>query len=85
MKRREAFLALGSAGIASIVPVSIANAAEAELTEEQVAALLRQLAGVEPRPGEAERVRRALKEARAGAETDPRIQPAFGFDPEVEV
>jgi hypothetical protein len=84
MKRRDTFAALGLAGLGSILPELAAAAAAGELTEDQVAALLRQVAGVEARPGEAARVRDALKEARATAETDPRVQPALGFDPEVE-
>jgi hypothetical protein len=82
MKRRESFAVLGLAGIGSILPELAAEAGG--LNDEQVAALLRHVAGVEPRPGEAARVREALAGTKATAETDPRVQPALGFDPEVE-
>jgi hypothetical protein len=56
-----------------------------ELSEAQVEALLRSLAEVEPTPGEPAHVRAFLEELRFRTETDPRIQPALGFDPEVEL
>jgi hypothetical protein len=84
MKRRESFAVLGLAGIGSILPELAAAPEAGGLNDEQVAALLRHVAGVEPRPGEAARVREALAGTKATAETDPRVQPALGFDPEVE-
>jgi hypothetical protein len=86
MKRREAFMALGCAGVSWAVRAALAAAPPGqELTEEEVAALLRSVARVEPRPGEAALIRQALSEPSPTGGTDPRVQPALVFDPEVEL
>jgi hypothetical protein len=85
MNRREAFLAVG-AGAALVLPRELLDAAQAgDLSADQVEALLRSIVGIEALPGEAERIKKALLESRATRETDPRLQPALAFDPEVEV
>jgi len=89
MKRREAFMVLGLAGVGTLLPAAPvdgapADASSGEMTDQHAEILLRYLARVEPRPGEAARVREALNSAPPVADTDPRIQPALAFHPEVE-
>jgi hypothetical protein len=85
MKRRDAVLFLGSAGVGTVLPAAAEETARTSgLTEAHVEALLRELAGVEPLPGEAARIKEALLGRSAVPETDPRVQPALAFHPEVE-
>jgi len=86
VKRREALLSLAATTLGITVTPELLEAVQApDLTDEQVEALLRSLAKVEPRPGEAEGVRARLNRARSQPDTDPRLQPGFAFNPEVEL
>jgi hypothetical protein len=85
MKRRDALVAIAAAAAAlRWTPERIQTLQHAELTDQEVEALLRALAEVEPRPGETERVRAFLSERTGGARTEVTVQPGFAFDPEVE-
>lgn len=86
MKRREVLLSLAATSLGIAAAEELVEASQArELSEDQVEALLRAVAGVEPRSGEAESVRARLNRRRAEFDTDPRLQPGFAFDPEVEL
>ena len=85
MKRREVLLSLSATAVAAVATPKLVEAIQKrELTEEEVASLLRYVAGVEPREGEPDRVRTLLNQLRSRSETDPRVQPALSFNPAVE-
>jgi hypothetical protein len=84
MERREALLSLAAAIGVAATPELVEALQRRELSEEEAEALLRAVAKVEPRPGEANQVRARLSGMRFETRTDPRVQPALGFNPEVE-
>lgn len=86
MRRRDLLRHLGLAGGGALVAPGLLEALqERDLTDEEVEALLRGLAGIEPRPGEAARVREALAGRKPPEDSDPGVQPALAFNPEVEL
>lgn len=85
MKRRDALLSIAAVAAAlGVTPEQVQTLEHAELTDDEVEALLRTLARVAPRPSEAGSVRAFLTQRAGGARTEPTVQPAFAFDPEVE-
>ena len=78
MKRREALISLlGAAALG-------AGTAEAQdLTPETVRQMMRTLAGLEPIPGEEAGVRAFLLSYRYAFPSDPGVEPASTFDPEL--
>jgi hypothetical protein len=53
-------------------------------SDAELAAVLREFGGVELAPGEAARIRKAIRESRFEIKVDPEVQPECDFDPEVE-
>jgi hypothetical protein len=84
MNRRDALSVLAASG-AALSPPLVACLEAQEASPEAMAWLLRTIAGVEPLPGEAGAVRNALLSFRVEIPSDPRVQPALDFNPEVEV
>ena len=78
MRRREALVSLlGAAALG-------AGTAEAQdLSPETVIQMMRTLAGLEPMPGEAAGVRAFLLSYRYAFPSDPGVEPASTFDPEL--
>lgn len=81
MKRRQALFSLLGAASAASIP----RGTEAQgLSAEAAAGLLRTLTGLEPMPGEPERVLGFLLSFRSTVAPDPGVEPALRFDPEVD-
>lgn len=89
MKRREALIALGSGGLGAIAGAvavtqrGLQATKATQVTPEMAAMLLRRMGGFEPEPGEAEVVAGLMNTMQRVPDSDPRIQPALGFNPEV--
>lgn len=80
MRRREALVSLlGAAALG-------AGTAEAQdLSPEAVKQMMRTLAGLEPMPGEEAGVRAFLLSYRFAFPSDPGVEPASTFDPQVRI
>jgi len=78
VRRREALVSLlGAAALG-------AGTAEAQdLSPETVIQMMRTLAGLEPMPGEEAGVRAFLLSYRYALPSDPGVEPASTFDPEL--
>jgi hypothetical protein len=85
MKRRDALHSIAASVAAVGVPPKLLQSLDhGELTDDEIEALLRKVAEVEPRPNEAESVRAFLRTRAGGTRTGVDLQPAFTFDAEVE-
>jgi len=80
VRRREALVSLlGAAALG-------AGTAEAQdLSPEAVKQMMRTLAGLEPMPGEEAGVRAFLLSYRFAFPSDPGVEPASTFDPQVRI
>jgi hypothetical protein len=85
MNRREWILALTSGGAAALSPAIVACLEAQELSPAHIEALLRELHRLTPGPGEAAAVLERLRSLRFEADPQPLVQPALGFNPEVEL
>lgn len=81
MNRRALLSQLLAAGVspALVSRLEAQTASPADLDE-----VFRTLVRAEPLPGESRIVFQALDVIRKEIESDPRVQPALGFDPEVD-
>jgi len=80
VRRREALVSLlGAAALGT-------GTAEAQdLSPETVKQMMRTLAGLEPMPGEEAGVRAFLLSYRFAFPSDPGVEPASTFDPQVRI
>ena len=83
MERREALASIASALAAAGVLVSTETLEAAQLSDEAIEGMLKELAGVTPLPGEGSATRQFLLSLRYRAQSDPRLQPAVAFDPDI--
>jgi len=80
VKRREALVSL--LGVAAALGAGTAEAQD--LSPETVKQMMRTLAGLEPMPGEEAGVRAFLLSYRYALPSDPAVEPASTFDPELK-
>jgi len=88
VKRREVLVSLAVAG-AGVALGGCAGRPGADVdprdpSDAQLGTMLRQLSGLDLRPGEGPSVLRSFKGSRFTAHVDPTIQPQADFDPEVD-
>ena len=86
MERREVLLALAGAGATlALEGCNNSSSGSNELTDADFERLLRLMAGVELKPGQAAEARKILATIRFKGSIDPRVQPSMVFDPEVDL
>ena len=87
IERREALRSLlGATAATGLLSSTTASAEGAQvLTGGAVSEMMRSLLGLEPMPGEEERVRSFLLSLRMARRSDPRIEPSVHFDAETDV
>jgi hypothetical protein len=79
VRRRDALISLFGAAA-----LGVGTADAQDLSAEAVKQMMRTLAGLEPMPGEEAGVRAFLLSYRYALPSDPGIEPASTFDPEMK-
>jgi hypothetical protein len=85
MKRRDAVVSLTASGVGALLSSCTSSNPKEVISDQQAALFVRQMTGIEMKPGQWAAIQESLKQSRFTSDVDATIQPQSDFDPVVDL